>query len=225
MTITITKGKLAAAVVAVALLIPATAFATHSWPDVDDGAFYAEAVEWAKGNGMTTGCDGGTNFCPNDGVTRGENLTFAKRYHDLVAVPARPKITRLFYGDSTTDTSISGDFEKLRDVGSFTKTYAGTDILVVADSHGTLDGVFCHWQIRIDGATDSGNSGTGIDDADGTHAVQYAAHESWVAQGIFEGLSTGSHDVELWVRGVATSCIDNEFNFNHTVLVTEVETR
>jgi hypothetical protein len=37
---------------------------------------------------MTTGCDGGTNFCPGRGVSRGENITFAKRYDDLVVQPA-----------------------------------------------------------------------------------------------------------------------------------------
>ena len=33
-------------------------------------------------------CDGGTNFCPGRGVSRGENITFAKRYDDLVVQPA-----------------------------------------------------------------------------------------------------------------------------------------
>ncbi|MDG2216545.1 MAG: hypothetical protein P8L46_00700, partial [Acidimicrobiales bacterium] len=71
------------AVLAVALVVPVTAYATDAWGDVDDGTFYHDAVAWAKGNGMTTGCDGGTNFCPNREVTRGENITFAKRYDDL----------------------------------------------------------------------------------------------------------------------------------------------
>ncbi|MCP3976885.1 MAG: hypothetical protein GY720_20555 [bacterium] len=87
MTLTISKAKLAIGVLVVALLAPATAFATHSWPDVDDGRFYADAVAWAKANGMTTGCDNGANFCPERNVTRGENITFAKRYDDLVVQP------------------------------------------------------------------------------------------------------------------------------------------
>ena len=73
----------------VALVLGATAaYATHSWPDVPDNKFYAESVAWAKANGMTTGCEGGSNFCPDRGVTRGENITFAKRYDDLVVQPA-----------------------------------------------------------------------------------------------------------------------------------------
>jgi len=79
----LSKAKLLVAVLAVALVVPVTAYATDAWGDVDDGTFYHDAVTWAKGNGMTTGCDGGTNFCPNREVTRGENITFAKRYDDL----------------------------------------------------------------------------------------------------------------------------------------------
>ena len=60
----------------------------HQTQGDSDGKFYAEAVLWAKTNGMTTGCEGGTGFCPDRGVTRGENLTYAKRYDDLVVQPA-----------------------------------------------------------------------------------------------------------------------------------------
>ncbi|MDG1410289.1 MAG: hypothetical protein P8Q52_06055, partial [Acidimicrobiales bacterium] len=82
------RGRLLAGFVAVAVALPVAVLATQSWPDVHDGTYYTEAVAWAKGNGMTTGCDGGTNFCPDRGVTRAENITFAKRYDDLVVQPA-----------------------------------------------------------------------------------------------------------------------------------------
>ena len=82
----ISKTKLLMAVLVVALVVPAAAYATDAWDDTADGKFYHEPVAWAKANGMTTGCDGGTNFCPDRGVTRGENITFAKRYDDLVQV-------------------------------------------------------------------------------------------------------------------------------------------
>ena len=41
MTITLTKKKLAVAILAVAMVVPATAYAAHVFADVDDGAFYA----------------------------------------------------------------------------------------------------------------------------------------------------------------------------------------
>jgi len=82
------RNRMLAGFVAVAVLVPSVVLATHTWPDVPDGRFYTAAVEWAQANGMTTGCDGGTNFCPDRGVSRAENLTYAKRYDDLVVQPA-----------------------------------------------------------------------------------------------------------------------------------------
>ena len=48
-----------------------------------DGEFYTDAVEWAFDNGLTTGTTD-TTFEPDDGVTRGQNVTFAKRYDDYL---------------------------------------------------------------------------------------------------------------------------------------------
>lgn len=87
MTITFTKTKLALSILVVALALPATAFATHVFDDVPDGAFYAAPVEWAFDNDITTG-KSSTSFAPLDGVTRGEAVTFLKRYNDNVAGPA-----------------------------------------------------------------------------------------------------------------------------------------
>lgn len=87
MSITITKTKLAAALVAAVMLIPATALASHVFDDVPDGAFYAAPVEWAFDNGITTGTSP-TTFSPLDDVTRGESVTFLKRYHDNVVEAA-----------------------------------------------------------------------------------------------------------------------------------------
>jgi hypothetical protein len=87
MTITIRKLHLSVAVLAVALIAPATAFAAHVFTDVPDGAFYADPVEWAFENEITTG-KSPTSFAPLDNVTRGESVTFLKRYDDNVVQPA-----------------------------------------------------------------------------------------------------------------------------------------
>ena len=71
-----------------AVLLPVAALADQSWTDAPDGNFYSDALEWATVNGMTKGCDGGINFCPDRGATRAESITFAKRYDDLVVQPA-----------------------------------------------------------------------------------------------------------------------------------------
>ena len=87
MTITITKLRLGLVILVVALIAPATALATHVFDDVPDDEFYAGAVEWAKANGITTGT-GPTTFEPDRGVTRGESVTFLKRYDDKIVQPA-----------------------------------------------------------------------------------------------------------------------------------------
>jgi hypothetical protein len=101
MTITLTKTKMALSILVVALVIPATAFATHVFDDVPDGAFYAAPVEWAFDNGITTG-KSATEFAPLDGVTRGEAVTFLKRYNDNVVDPALATLTADI-ADSTAD--------------------------------------------------------------------------------------------------------------------------
>jgi hypothetical protein len=87
MSITVTKTKLTIAILALALVIPATAWATHVFDDVDDARFYADPIEWAADNGITTGTSP-TTFEPDRGVTRGESVTFLKRYHDNLVTPA-----------------------------------------------------------------------------------------------------------------------------------------
>ena len=83
MTFTISKSKLAIAIVAVALAIPSGAMAFHVFDDVPDDKFYADPVEWAFDNGITTGRSP-TSFAPDDSVTRGESVTFLKRYNDNI---------------------------------------------------------------------------------------------------------------------------------------------
>ena len=89
--------RTALAVVAVFALLGGTALATHTFPDVDHGRFYSDPVDWAVANSITSGCQGGTNFCPDDPVTRGENITFAYRYDQNVVQPALASIPRVNY--------------------------------------------------------------------------------------------------------------------------------
>ena len=84
----VTKATAAAITVATLALSATAAYASHVFTDVEDDRFYAAAVAWADENGITTGCGAGTTFCPEDPVTRGENITFAKRYDDNIVQPA-----------------------------------------------------------------------------------------------------------------------------------------
>ena len=101
MTITIRKLHLAIAVLAIAVLAPATtAVAFHVFDDVPDDRFYSDAVEWAFANDITTGTSA-TTFEPDRGVTRGENVTFAKRYDDNIVQPALTELSN----DTATNTA------------------------------------------------------------------------------------------------------------------------
>ena len=128
MTITITKTRLAIAIVAVAMLIPATAVATHVFVDVADGKFYDPATKWAKDNDITTGSPAGSDtFKPDDPVTRGESVTFLKRYDDNIVQPAH---TALESGIATNTADIAG-------VGAampFAATAFQTGILALTDT-------------------------------------------------------------------------------------------
>lgn len=75
----------------VVAVMAGTAAATHVFDDVPDGAFYAEPAEWAADNGITLGC-GGSNFCPDRDVSRGENITFAYRYDQNIVQPSLGRI-------------------------------------------------------------------------------------------------------------------------------------
>ena len=148
----VSKAKLMMAVLVVALVVPATAFAAHSWPDVPDDKFYTESVAWAKANGMTTGCDGGTNFCPERGVTRGENITFAKRYDDIVVQPAIGTLTaaaataQAAAADNASDIEFGREnwIENLNpaiarhDFGDQTTTFEINETTVVASGDGDI---------------------------------------------------------------------------------------
>ena len=73
--------------VLISLVAASTAGATHIFDDVPDDKFYAVPVEWAAANGITTGTSP-TTFEPDRGVTRGESVTFLKRYDDTIVQPA-----------------------------------------------------------------------------------------------------------------------------------------
>jgi len=68
------------AVSALVLVIPLTAYATVSmFADVPDNHIFVEDINWMKTAGVTNGCGDGTNYCPNDNVTRGQMAAFMHR--------------------------------------------------------------------------------------------------------------------------------------------------
>lgn len=103
----------------------------HPFTDVPDGRFYSEAVDWAFNNGITTGTSA-TTFEPDSTVTRGENITFAKRYDDFVVQPALAALEAADYshhwiwvngGAGTTLAGSTGVSAVRTAAGSYTVTF------------------------------------------------------------------------------------------------------
>jgi S-layer homology domain len=102
------KTLLATAVAAV-MAIGITATASHnSFSDVPDDHLFFNGVEWALANGITVGCGDGSEFCPDQPVTRGQMVTFLKRYDENLGgfdIPIGLGIT----GRSVTQTPFNGN--------------------------------------------------------------------------------------------------------------------
>lgn len=71
---------LVTAMLGAALLIPGVVYASHQFSDVPDDHTFHNDIEWLADNGITKGC-GGTNFCPEDSVSRGQMAAFMRRFH------------------------------------------------------------------------------------------------------------------------------------------------
>lgn len=72
------KKYIFAAAVIVLLIMSVVAAGGHPFADVPDGAYYAEAVQWAWENGITQGVDA-THFDPDRAITRAEMVTLLWR--------------------------------------------------------------------------------------------------------------------------------------------------
>ena len=57
-----------------------TVSGAERFDDVDESAYYQQAVGWAAETGVTTGCGDGMIFCPNQDVTRGQIAALLYRF-------------------------------------------------------------------------------------------------------------------------------------------------
>jgi hypothetical protein len=62
-----------------ALVTSVTIRPAHGFFDVDAGGWRGTAVEWMRSSGVTTGCSA-TKFCPDQEMTREQQITFLWRY-------------------------------------------------------------------------------------------------------------------------------------------------
>jgi hypothetical protein len=133
----IRKTHLIVAVLAVALMVPAVALAGNPFTDVPDEKFYADPVDWAYNNDLTTGSPAGSDtFKPEDAVTRGENITFSYRYDQNIVQPALadlaaadPQVHWIWFEPDGTKRAGSDGVTSTRGAeGWYTVNFGGKDI-------------------------------------------------------------------------------------------------
>ena len=78
---------LVAALTAV-IALPVGALAAGRFTDVNDSDTHASAIAWLVENGLTEGCNDGTEFCGSQPVTRGQLASFMHRLATSGAVDA-----------------------------------------------------------------------------------------------------------------------------------------
>jgi hypothetical protein len=84
------KTSIVTVVVAVALAVPLSVYASHQFTDVPSSNQFHNAIDWMKDNNITVGCNppSNTRYCPNDSVTRGQMAAFMKRLAENQVVDA-----------------------------------------------------------------------------------------------------------------------------------------
>ena len=134
-----------------------------------------------------------------------------------------PVKTVLSYSGSNPDSSITVNYELIRTVGVFTKRSGNTALHLEWSGHHRMvgTGTFCHYQLRIDGKANDGDSALNAQLDQEGNAISYAPAESLTTFAEFPGLAAGAHTVQLFVRGNATECELNPGNFNQQVIVEE----
>lgn len=130
--------------------------------------------------------------------------------------------TLLRFSGTTTDTSIGGTYEQMVTVGTFSKKRSNSVVQVTWTGHVATAGTFCDFQLRIDGANDTGSTAASGGNSTG-RVVNYGDESPASASTVFGGLATGTRTVSIWVRGFGSSCTINTGNFTMLVLVEELD--
>ena len=114
-----------------------------------------------------------------------------------------------------------------RTIGTFTKAQAASVVKLTWTSHGIVGGgpgaSFCDFQLRVDGLGEGGLAG----DSAAGRAIMYTMTGIPTAapisvSAVFSGVAVGPSDVQIFLRGNATSCELNFGFFPQLVIVEEM---
>ena len=96
------RGRVVASLLAALLALAPVSLvlAHHVFPDVSDGLTHSEAIERIAEAGITAGCGGTVNYCPEAPVTRAQMATFLHRSLGRVSMGPR--------GTSNTISVVAG---------------------------------------------------------------------------------------------------------------------
>lgn len=113
-----TKYALAAVVTAM-IVAPTAAIAGHNFSDVPSTHLFHGDIEWMLDNGITSGC-GGTRYCPESNVTRGQMSAFMKRLATKKVVDAKTAVTAetATLATSATNATNAANADKLDGLNS-----------------------------------------------------------------------------------------------------------
>jgi hypothetical protein len=143
------RRRVLVALVAVALALPAAAYASHQFTDVPDGHTFHGDIGKAKGAGLTAGCTP-SSFCPDANVSRGQMTAFLNRGLGRIA---RSDIS----ASITSGTQQTGGTVTLR-AGN---PSGGTQIIyLIASVHATTTAAGCPCELALNIRT-SGGAGLG----------------------------------------------------------------
>jgi hypothetical protein len=131
---------------------------------------------------------------------------------------------RIEYSDASDTTSVTANYQLLRNLGSFGKNSATSTVMLSWNTHVDAvgePGTFCDFQLRVDGKPDSDREGGG------GRAVVYVppgatgGSSPVTVATLFTRVGAGNHTASVWVRGTAKECLENYGNFPRNVIVEE----
>ena len=207
----IKKWNVALAIMAIVAIGATTATANHVFNDLPDERFYANHAEWAKDVGITVGCNGGADFCGENNITRGENITFAGRYHNWLVTT----LAAMWDSDQTNSVSTNSTNTPLDTGLSATVTipdgHTGViEILFTAESACYSGTGYCVLDILLDG-TDLGDTvgGYAFNSSDGATETS-GSWEGLASVELTDELTAGTYTITVthWTGGGTTSRLD-----------------
>jgi hypothetical protein len=134
--------------------------------------------------------------------------------------PRRQVVT--YVGETISSGGRISPPAKLRDLGTFTTE--GGAVQLTWSSHVMMvaGGEVCNFQIRVDGQPDVPlTNNAGLTGGELVHSLGNGIVVPGTVTVWYPNLTPGTHTIELWLRSLEATCIDNPGNYFRRVIVEE----